>query len=111
MELLAKLAERWEDIDYPFLVHSQGDLKFSDIAKQTPTDLSEINSGDVVALIGDFDPRSISSLLHLIDKNVVLVPLTEDTRSPTTSTFFESALVDVVVEGETSQANRTFAET
>ena len=49
-------------------------------------------------MIGDFDPQSILTLLQLIDKNVVLVPLTIDTRSQH-EYFFESALVNVVIEG------------
>ena len=99
MNVLEKLTERWSDIDYPFLVHSSGELRFSEIAEQKAVDVSEVKSGDVVALIGDFDPQSILTLLQLIDKNVILVPLTVDTR-PQHEYFFESALVDVVIEGE-----------
>ena len=99
MNILEKLTERWRDIDYPFLVHSSGELRFSEIAEQKAVDVSEVKSGDVVALIGDFDPQSILTLLQLIDKNVILVPLTVDTR-PQHEYFFESALVDVVIEGE-----------
>jgi long-chain acyl-CoA synthetase len=99
MNVLEKLTERWSDIDYPFLVHSSGELRFSEIAEQKAVDVSEVKSGDVVALIGDFDPQSILTLLQLIDKNVILVPLTVDTRAQH-EYFFESALVDVVIEGE-----------
>ncbi len=99
MNLVEKLTERWLDIDYPFLIHSSGELRFSEIAEQKAVDVSEVKSGDVVALIGDFDPQSILTLLQLIDKNVILVPLTVDTR-PQHEYFFESALVDVVIEGE-----------
>jgi len=99
MDLIAKLTARWTDTDYPFLIHSEGELRFSDIASQARVDLDKIKSGEVVALIGDFDPQSISTLLYLIDKNVILVPLTTDTR-PQHDYFFESALVDVVVEGD-----------
>lgn len=99
MNVLEKLTERWSDIDYPFLVHSSGELRFSEIAEQKAIDVSEVRSGDVVALIGDFDPQSILTLLQLIDKNVILVPLTVDTRAQH-EYFFESALVDVVIEGE-----------
>ena len=98
MNVLEKLKERWQEIEYPFLVQSSGELKFSDIAKQKAVDLSEINSGDVVALIGDFNPQSILTLLQLIDKNVIFVPLTVDTRAQHEH-FFESAIVDVVIEG------------
>ena len=99
MNVLEKLTERWSDIDYPFLVHSSGELRFSEIAEQKAVDVSKVKSGDVVALIGDFDPQSILTLLQLIDKNVILVPLTVDTRAQH-EYFFESALVDVVIEGE-----------
>jgi len=99
MNLVEKLTERWHHIDYPFLIHSSGELRFSEIAEQKAVDLSEVKSGDIVALIGDFDPQSILTLLQLIDKNVILVPLTVDTRAQH-QYFFESALVDVVIEGE-----------
>ena len=58
-----------------------------------------MHRGDVVALIGDFDPQSILTLLLLIDKKAILVPLTVDTRAQH-EYFFESALVDVVIEGD-----------
>ncbi len=74
------------------------ELKFSDIAKQSSIDLSKIISGDVVALIGDFDPPSIFTLLSVIDMGAIVLPLTEDTKEQH-ERFFESALVDVVIEG------------
>ena len=98
MDILKKLSERWSGIDYPFLIHTSGSLKFDEVANQQHVDLSEVKSGDVVALIGDFNPQSILTLLQLIDKNVILVPLTVDTIAQH-EYFFESALVDVVIEG------------
>ena len=98
MKILNKLKELWQGIDYPFLIHSTGELRFSEIAEQEFLDLSDIKKGDVVALIGDFDPKSILTLLHLIEKNIILVPLTKDTQSQH-EYFFKSALVDVVIEG------------
>jgi long-chain acyl-CoA synthetase len=98
VDIIEKLSDRWSGIDYPFLIHSNGSLHFSEIANQQHVDLSEVKSGDVVALIGDFDPQSILTLLQLIDKNVVLAPLTTDTKLQH-DYFFESALVDVVIEG------------
>lgn len=79
-------------------MHKNVALKFSEIADQKSVDLSEVNSGDVVALIGDFNPQSILTLLELIDKDVILVPLTSDTR-PQHEYFFKSALVDFVIDG------------
>lgn len=99
MEILKQLSERWRDIDYPFLIHTNGSVKFNEVVNQQYVDLSEVKSGDVVALIGDFNPQSILTLLQLIDKNVIIVPLTVDTRTQH-EYFFETALVDVVIEGE-----------
>ena len=98
MDIIKKLSERWNGIDYPFLIHANGSLKFDEVANQKHVDLAEVKSGDVVALIGDFNPQSILTPLQLIDKNVILVPLTADTRAQH-EYFFESALVDVVIEG------------
>ena len=98
MNLIKELSARWQGIDYPFLVHQSGELSFSNILAEAKVNIDKINPGDVVALIGDFDPQSISTLLHLIDKGVILVPLTTDTRAEH-EYFFESAFVDVVIEG------------
>jgi acyl-CoA synthetase (AMP-forming)/AMP-acid ligase II len=98
MKILEKLAEIWSGIDYPFLIHKGDELKFSEIASQSPVDLSGVRKGDVVAIIGDFNPSSILTLLRLIDIGVVVVPLTVETRHEH-KYFFESALVDVVIDG------------
>ncbi|MDB2579940.1 fatty acid--CoA ligase family protein [Candidatus Pelagibacter bacterium] len=114
MKILNKLKERWQSIDYPFLIHSTGELCFSEIAEQEFLDMSDIKKGDVVALIGDFDPKSILTLLLLIDKNIILVPLTKETQSQH-EYFFKSALVDIVIEGNSvkrieHQAKHEFVE-
>ena len=98
MKILEKLAEIWNGIDYPFLIHKGDELKFSEIASQSPVELSEVRKGDVVAIIGDFNPSSILTLLKLIDIGVVIVPLTVETRNEH-DYFFDSALVDVVIDG------------
>ena len=72
MKVLDRLEALWRGIDYPFFIHSAGELRFSEIAEKESIDLSAVASGDVVALIGDFDPRSILTLLQLIDKKVIL---------------------------------------
>lgn len=100
MNLIATLADRWEGLDYPFLIHSKGELRFSDIVSQTPVDLNDVHPGEVVALVGDYTPEAILTLLRLIDLGVVLVPLTVETYAQH-DYFFEQALVDVVIEGST----------
>ena len=97
MKLLDKLNEIWEDTDYAFLIHNGNELKFSQIASQNPVDLSLVRAGDVVAIIGDFNPLSILTLLRLIDLGVIVVPLTIQTVHEH-EYFFESALVNVVIK-------------
>jgi len=97
VNILDRLKKRWNGIDYPFLIHSNNQLYFNEIINQKSIDLSKVKGGDVVAIIGDFNPQSIFTLLHLIDKNVILVPLTKDTKSQH-EYFFKSALVDIVIE-------------
>jgi acyl-CoA synthetase (AMP-forming)/AMP-acid ligase II len=96
MKLLERLGEIWKGTDHPFLIHGGQQLRFSQIASQTPIDLGEVKSGDVVAIIGDFNPPSIVTLLRLIDLGVIVVPLTKET-APEHEYFFETALVDVVI--------------
>ena len=98
MGLLSKLTEIWKDSQVPFLITNDLELTFSDILKQDVGDLSVIRSGDVVALVGDFAPCSILTLLKLIELEVIIVPLTEETRHEH-SYFFEAALVNVVIAG------------
>ena len=98
MNLIKILTERWKKIDHPFLVHDTGALRFSDIKSAIAADLDDIQPGEVVALIGDFDPATIATMLRLIDKGVILVPLTTDTTMQH-EYFFKSSLVDVVVHG------------
>ena len=59
MDLISKLSSIWKETDHPFLIHEGATLKFNDIVEQSPINLREIRKGDVVALIGDFDPSSI----------------------------------------------------
>ena len=98
MELLKELAERNASRKGPFLIAGDFELTFDDLLRANATDLSSIRSGDVVALIGDFDARSLATLLRLIDRGAVLVPLTEATR-PEHEYFFEAASVDFVIDG------------
>ena len=97
MKILEQLSRIWSGIDYPFLIHNGKELKFSQIASHNPVDLSLVNQGDVVAIIGDFNPSCILTLLRLIDLGVVVVPLTVETTHEH-EYFFESALVDVVIK-------------
>lgn len=97
MKLIEKLSEIWKGVDYAFLIHNGQELKFSQIAAEQPADLSRVSPGDVVAIIGDFNPSSILTLLRLMDLGAVVVPLTVET-TPQHEYFFEQAQVDVIIQ-------------
>lgn len=96
MQLIERLKEIWRDKDYPFLICGGKELKFSDIESQELLDLSKVKPGDVVAIIGDFEPHTISTLLRLIDLRTIIVPLTKE-ASHEHEYFLKTALVDVVI--------------
>jgi len=97
MNLLDDLSKIWNGIDYPFFIHRDNELRFSEVVSRQHIDLSEVQKGDVVAIIGDFNPTSILTLLRLIDMGTIVVPLTAETRHEH-EYFFDSAFVDVVIE-------------
>ena len=98
MSLIHSLSNKWKDIDTPFYISKNKRLFFKDIISQDNNYLSKIKKGDVVALIGDFTPDNILTFLKLIDKGVIIVPLTEETEQQH-DYFFESALVDFIIKG------------
>lgn len=84
MGILDELARRNAGNHEPFLISSTGALAYSDIAEsvaESVEGMSEIGAGDVVALVGDFDRGTIATMLRLLDRGVVLMPLTEGTRT------------------------------
>ena len=97
IDLLTILKEKWSNIEHPLLIRGGRELYFSEVIEQSVVDLGRIESGDVVAIIGDFEPMSIATIISLVDKNVILVPLTQDTRMQH-EYFFEAARVNYVIE-------------
>ena len=98
MRLLETLAGIWSGTTDEFLIYRGQALHFSEVVTSHEHDLSLVKPGDVVALIGDFDPRSIHALLYLIDLPAIVVPLTVQTAAEH-EYFFEAAGVDVVIDG------------
>ena len=52
MSLIEELSEKWGDSEEPFLIHPKKNLNFKSIKSSIKIDLSLVNQGDVVALIG-----------------------------------------------------------
>ncbi|HBR96032.1 MAG TPA: AMP-dependent synthetase [Gammaproteobacteria bacterium] len=100
MKFIQTLTQKWDGIDYPFLIAGSERVAFADIAAQPSADLSAITAGDVVALIGDFTPTAILTLLQLIDLGAIVVPLTHETHHEH-DYFFETANVNFIVDGHT----------
>ena len=79
------------------MIHFHKEYRFKEIIEQKSIDLAEVKSGDVVALIGDFNPKSILILLQLIEKKAIIVPLTNETKLQH-EYFSNTALVDFVIK-------------
>lgn len=97
MQIIQKLTKIWEAEKKPFLIYKGAELKFSNIIEGDQVDLSAVKPGDVVALIGDFNPASILTFLRLIDIGAIIVPLTVETSNEH-QYFFETAQVNVVIK-------------
>lgn len=97
MEITNILSEIWKDSDNPFLIYKDQKIHFSDLSKQKTSCLNQINQGNVVALIGDYNPITIKCLLKLIELKAIVLPLTNETKLQHPF-FFDTALVDFVVE-------------
>ena len=76
--------------------HRNFNIKYKDIFKSEDINLDKIHKGDVVALIGDYDGFTIKTFLKLIDKKVIVVPLTNDTKT-FHNYYFNEACVDFVI--------------
>jgi acyl-coenzyme A synthetase/AMP-(fatty) acid ligase len=98
--IINKLTEIWKDINYPFLISNGTELRFSDVLNQSEFSFSEIQKGDVVAIIGDFNAKTIFLFLKLIDIKAIIVPLTFETVKDH-EYYFDCALVDYVVVDNT----------
>ena len=77
--------------------HRNFNIKYKDIFKSEDINLDKIHKGDVVALIGDYDGFTIKTFLKLIDKKVIVVPLTNDTKT-FHNYYFSEASVDFVID-------------
>ena len=79
--IFEKLKNIWKDVNYPFFQDlNNKELYFNQIESILIDGIEKINSGDVIALIGDFNPNSIATLIKLLEKGAIVVPLTKETK-------------------------------
>ena len=101
MSLIQTLANVQGPSDSPFLISDGHPLTIGEVLSQSSSHLDDVQPGDVVALIGDFDQQSIADLLRLIDRRAVVVPLNASTRNDH-DYFFDAAQVDWVIESRSA---------
>lgn len=94
--LIDELKTIWKGVESPFFIQGSSSLRFSEVLDARHLDLSAVQPGSVVAVIGSFDAVSVNSILRLIDIGAIVVPLTEET-SLQHNTFFEAANVDFII--------------
>jgi len=99
--LLEEIKQRWSEIgepsNKPILRSSGRDFSLDDIVEASRSGTAgSVPPGSVVALIGDFTPLAIVTLLQLIDAGSIIVPLTE-TTVPQHELFFGVAGVEWVI--------------
>ena len=99
MSLVKLLKDSCDNIKRDFLYSAQKNISLNDILNQNTSHLDKIPDGSVVSLIGDFDPESISTLIHLIDKNCIVVPLTNETSSMH-EYYFKHSSTEYIVENQ-----------
>jgi long-chain acyl-CoA synthetase len=95
--LLEELAAIHAANPAPLIIRGDERLYFTDVLAASGTDLGIVRPGDVVALVGDFTPDCINTLLRLIDLKTILVPLSPETGA-SFPYYFEQAGIDVVIE-------------
>ncbi len=76
-----------------------GKYSLDDLAAGPPIDISQVQPGDVVAIIGDFSIASLSLVINLLERNAIVVPLSSATRGQH-EYFFNSAHVRWVYEDD-----------
>ena len=98
MSLLAQLATRNQGNTQPFLIGPGGALSFADVERAVGSSkgLEAIQRGDVVALIGDFDGPTIATMLELLDRGVILMPLAVGTTADH-EYFFETGQAEWII--------------
>lgn len=83
--------------DKVLIRHRNFSIKYKEIFTSEDINLDKIKEGNVVALVGDYDGFTIKTFLKLIDKKIIIVPLTNDTKS-LHNYYFNEACVNFVIE-------------
>lgn len=88
--IIKKLNKIWKEKNIPFFITDEREIYFSEIKSIQVEGLEKIKIGDVVALIGDFNPKTIITFLRLLEVGAIVVPITKETQSQHDYFFKES---------------------
>lgn len=97
MEFLEALRKKWDGLEKPLLLSDSERVLAKDVLAGSNEVSGRVKGGDVVALIGDFDHKTISNFLALAEVGAIIVPLTEQTHKQH-HYFFEQAQVDWILD-------------
>ena len=98
MSVIDSLSKKWESRSYPALIIDNQEVTFNEILTSQNEHLEQIQEGDCVALIGDFNAQTIANFLHLIDLKAVIMPLSELSKDEH-QYFFDTAQAKWIVNG------------
>lgn len=113
MRILEELGRRNAGSREPFLIGPTGSLAFEEIADAAANpavDIDSIAPGSVVALVGDFDRGTIATMLALLDRGAIVMPLTAGT-APDHDYFFAAGKAEWVIRGELAEHRYSGAAT
>ena len=68
MSKILDILEKEYPSEKSLILHRNFQVKFKDLLKSETLDLEKIQEGDVVAIIGDYEPATIKTFLKLIEK-------------------------------------------
>lgn len=95
MSIKEDLLSRSENPDAPLIIASGASLSLRDIASARAV-RHDLRPGEVVALVGDLNAGSISTLIELLDLGITVMPLTRANQAEH-DYFFEAGRVNAVI--------------
>lgn len=105
MSLIQDLLDRCANPDANFLTGSGPALNLRAVA-DSAVSCEDIEPGEVVALVGDFDAFSIATLLALIDKKSIILPLSV-ASAPQHEYFLQAGGANVIIrQGQVSRLRK-----
>ena len=99
MSIILTLEKKWGKNLTPIIIEDESQINFQDLIKINTDFINIIKPGEIVALIGDFDPVTIIILLRLIDLGAIVMPLTKETIESHFD-YFKTCSVKYIIENK-----------